>query len=410
MTKVGIVEQAQNLMAGILSGTSGPAAEQPRQDCPRWWWPRSAYVHIPFCNYHCGYCDFAVATGQDDKIDLYIDALAAELSRLGQPQPVETLFLGGGTPTHLDEWRLERLLALVRHWLPLTVAGEFSVEANPGTLNAAKIAALARHGVNRVSLGAQSFQPHLLHVLERDHQPPDVPRAVDLLRAHIPRLSLDLIFGVPGQTMSEWDADLRQALALHPEHMSTYGLTFEKGTRLWKQMRQGQLQPLAEETELALYLHGIDTLTAAGFEHYEISNFARPGCRSRHNQVYWANEAHFGFGMGAAHYIQGRRELNSRDLTTYIRRTLAGESAVFQSEELQPEERARETMGQNLRRAEGISRTEFRQQTGFDLDALAGPTICTFVASGHLHDDGQRVYLTRAGKCVADHVIQHFWK
>lgn len=397
-------------MTDTRSGFSSPAESYLPPDQPRWQRPRSAYVHVPFCNHHCGYCDFAVATGQDDKIDLYIDALAAELARLGQPQPIETLFLGGGTPTHLDERRLERLLTRVCQWLPLTAQAEFSVEANPGTLNAAKIAVLSRFGVNRVSLGAQSFQPHLLQVLERDHQPPDVARAAALLRPHIPRLSLDLIFAVPGQTLSDWDADLCQALALQPDHISTYGLTFEKGTRLWKQMRQGQWQPLAEETELALYLHGIDTLTAAGFEHYEISNFARPGCRSRHNQVYWANEAHLGFGMGAAHYIRGRRELNSRDLTTYIRRALAGESPVFQAEELAPAERARETLGQNLRRAEGINRRQFQQQTGFDLDILAGATIRTLVASGHLVDDGESVYLTRAGKCVADYVIQQFWK
>src|SRR5438552_663513 len=164
---------------------------------PPWLWPRAAYVHVPFCAHHCGYCDFAVATGQDAKIDLYIDALTEELSKLGEPQPVETLFLGGGTPTYLSARQLERLLKAVTHWLPLESGHEFSVEANPGTLDAEKARVLAGHGVNRVSLGAQSFEPKLLRVLERDHQPPDVPRAVDCIRKNIECISLDLIYAVP---------------------------------------------------------------------------------------------------------------------------------------------------------------------------------------------------------------------
>jgi oxygen-independent coproporphyrinogen-3 oxidase len=373
---------------------------------PPWLWPRAAYLHVPFCAHHCGYCDFAVAVGHDDLIDRYLDALAAELATLQQPQPVQTLFLGGGTPTHLSPSQLERLLESVRHWLILQEGHEFSVEANPGTLDADKIAVLADHGVNRVSLGAQSFHPHLLTVLERDHAPADVPRAVERVRRRIPRLSLDLIFGVPGQRLVDWEEDLRQALRLEPDHLATYGLTYEKGTRLWKQRQQGEVRPLDEETELALYARGIDVLQAAGFEQYELSNFARPGCRCRHNQVYWANEAYFGFGMGAARYVLGRRELNTRDLRTYLRRLEAGASPTFQSEELPPEERARETMAVQLRRAEGIDRVRFREQTDFDLDDLAGPAIARHVELGLLEDDAIGVRLTRQGKYVADSVIE----
>src|SRR5262249_21685159 len=155
--------------------------------------------------------------------------------------------------------------------------------------------------------------------------PDDVPRAVEQVKQRIPLISLDLIFGVPGQTLADWQADLRAVLRLEPDHLSTYGLTYEKGTRLWKQRQRGEVCPLDEEKELALYAYGIDTLEAAGFEHYEISSLARPGRRCRHNQVYWANEAYFGFGMGAARYIEGRRELNTRDLRTYMKRVLAGE-------------------------------------------------------------------------------------
>ncbi len=375
---------------------------------PPWVWPRSAYIHVPFCAHHCGYCDFAVATGQDHLIELYLDALAAELATLGEPQPVRTLFLGGGTPTYLSAGQLARLLADVRRWLLLDPGYELSVEANPEGLDDDKVRVLADHGVNRLSLGVQSFHPHLLHVLERRHEPAEVPRAVERVKGRIPRLSLDLIFGVPGQTLAEWDADLHRALALGPDHLSTYGLTFEKGTVLWKQQQGGLLRALDEEQELAMYLRGMDVLEGAGFEHYEISNFARPGCRSGHNQVYWANEAYFGFGVGAARYVGGCRQLNTRNLRGYIRRALAGEPTAFQSETLPPEERARETIGVQLRRGEGIGRAAFARQTGFDLDRLAGPVVGRYVALRLLEDDGARVRLTRQGKCVADSVVQAF--
>ncbi len=377
------------------------------QSLPPWVWPRAAYLHVPFCAHHCGYCDFAVVTGQDHLIDLYLEALGAELATLGQPQPVNTLFLGGGTPTHLDANRLARLLAEVMRWLPPAAGHEFSVEANPDTLTADKVAVLADYGVNRVSLGVQSFQAALLKVLERRHRPADVGRAVDRVKRRIPQVSLDLIFGVPGQSLAEWDHDLRQALALEPDHLSTYGLTFEKGTRLWKQRERGEVRPLEEEAELALYGHALDVLAAAGFEHYEISNHARPGRRCRHNQVYWANHAYFGFGLGAACYVLGRRAVNVRSLPDYLRRALAGEPAAFQEETLPPEERARETLAVQLRRAEGVQRPAFCEQTGFDLDALAGPAVARHAELGLLTDDGVSVRLTRQGKFVADTVIQN---
>jgi oxygen-independent coproporphyrinogen-3 oxidase len=374
-------------------------------DNPPWLWPRAAYVHVPFCAHHCGYCDFAVAVGQDHLIDRYLDALGRELATLCEPQPVRTLFLGGGTPSHLDAAQLEKLLGLLRRWLPLAAGYEFSIEANPDSLGAGKIALLADHGVNRVSLGAQSFQAPLLRVLERRHQPAEVARAVADVKRRVAQVSLDLIFGAPGQTVEQWRDDLRQALALPIDHISTYGLTYEKGTRLWKQRRAGEVRQLDEETERALYVTAMDELEAAGFEHYEISNFARPGSRSRHNQVYWANEAYFGFGLGAARYVLGRRELNTRDLGRYLRATLAGEPATFQSEELTPAERALETVSVQLRRSAGVERAAFQAQTGFALDALVGAKVRQLVGLGLLADDGAAVRLTRAGKCVADAVV-----
>jgi oxygen-independent coproporphyrinogen-3 oxidase len=388
--------------------SASPKPDEPagRGPQPPWRRPRSAYVHVPFCAHHCGYCDFAVAAGQDHLAGAYLDALSAEIATLGAPWPVETLFLGGGTPTHLSAGQLGRLLGVLARWLPLRGGGEFTVEANPDSLTEDRVAVLAAAGVNRVSLGAQSFDPGLLRVLERRHDPASIPAAVERARRAGARVSLDLIFGVPGQTAAAWRADLAGALGLAPDHVSTYGLTYEKGTRLWKQRRAGRLRPLDEEAELELYRLAIDTLGSAGFEHYEISNFARPGCRSRHNQVYWANEAYLGFGLGAARYVEGVREVNTRDLKVYIRRALAGEPVTRQSERLDEWERARETMAVGLRRAEGIDRPAFREQTGLDLDAVAGPRLGFLVEHGFLRDDGRRVALTRAGQEVADAVIE----
>ena len=244
--------------------------------------------------------------------------------------------------------------------------------------------------------------------MERDHQPEDVARAVESIKKHIGAFSLDLIFGIPGQTLDDWRADLGHALALEPDHLSTYGLTYEKGTPLWKDWKRGGVIPVGEETELAMYSWAIDTLVTAGFEHYEISNFAKPGRRCRHNEVYWANYAHFGFGMGAASYIAGKRQTNTRDLQGYIRKALSGEPTAFQSEQLGNDACVRETIAQNLRRAEGVNRTAFREQTGYAFDLLAGPELHRLIEMGLVQDNGDRIYLTRPGKYVADTVIAEF--
>ena len=363
-------------------------------------------MHVPFCAHHCGYCDFAVAVGKDDRIDDYVKALAAELALLAKPQTVETLFLGGGTPTYLDARRLGRVLGEVVRWLPLVPGAEFTVEANPESLDSEKVDVLAAHGVNRLSLGAQSFHEGMLRVLERIHRTGEVEHALDCARRRITRISLDLIFGVPGQTLQDWKTDLQRAIGLGVEHVSAYGLTYEKGTRLWKQREMGALRPLPEEAELDLYVAAMETLESAGFGQYEISSFARPGGRCRHNEVYWANDAYFGFGVGAARYVEGRRELNTRDLQTYIRRLSSGKNPTFQSEELPAEAQARETIAVQLRRVEGIQREPFRERTGFELDGLAGPAITRHVELGLLSDDGTSVSLTRRGRCVADSVVE----
>lgn len=387
-----------------LAHQPGPAAKP-----PPWLWPRAAYIHIPFCAYKCGYCDFASLAGSDHLADRYLDALEREVLALGPPNEVDTIFIGGGTPTRLNRDQLERLLRLIRGAFPLSAGGEWTVEANPGTLDAEKVETLAALGVNRVSLGAQSFRLDSLRVLERDHAPEEVEHAVALVKPRIPRWSIDLIFGVPGSTLADWEADLERALALEPSHLSCYGLTYEKGTALWKQWQAGAVKNLDEETERAMLAHTIDRLAAAGLEQYEISNFARPGAESRHNLVYWANDAYFGLGLGAARYVEGVRSSNTRDLLAYLRRVEAGNDPTGPREQLDSAARARETAMLMIRRTRlGIDRRDFLERTGWSLDDLAGSALDRHLHLGNIEDNGQRIRLTRTGLFLSDTVACDF--
>ncbi len=364
--------------------------------------PRAAYIHVPFCARRCGYCNFTLVAGRGDLIEPYLTALERELSWLGEPREVETLFFGGGTPTQLRGPQLERLLALVRRWHPPTAGYEWSVEANPADVDRDCVRILAEQGVTRVSLGAQSFSAEKLRLLERDHLPADIHRAVALVRDAGMSVAIDLIFGVPGETAAAWQADLDTALALEPDHVSTYGLTFERGTTFWNRLAHGQLAKLDEELERDLFARAIDTLATAGFEHYEISNFARPGRRCRHNEAYWAGEQYFAAGPGATRYIDGTRESNHRSTTTYLKRVLAGQSPVAERECLAPEDRARELLVFGLRRMEGVARIWFTRRTGYSLDELGGKPLQRHLAMGLLEDTGEQIRLTRAGLFVSD--------
>jgi oxygen-independent coproporphyrinogen-3 oxidase len=395
-------------MTSPVATRSVPVPADTAEAAEPWVRPRAAYVHVPFCAHKCGYCDFASLAGSDHLADRYLAALEREMAMetAGSPREVDTVFVGGGTPTRLDAPGLDRLLAAVRRWFPLAPGGEWTVEANPGTLDESKADVLAAGGVNRLSLGAQSFQPALLAALERHHAPEEVARALDLVRPRFPRWSLDLIFGVPGSTPAQWADDLETALALGPSHLSCYGLVYEKGTALWKQWQAGQVRAVDEEAERAMYARTIDRLAAAGLGQYEISNFARPGHECRHNLVYWANDAYFGVGLGAARYVGGVRSVNTRDLSAYLKRVEAGEPATGPTEVLDPEGRARETAVLMLRRtALGLERVDFTRRTGFDLDALTGPALARSVDRGLLDDNGRLVRFTREGLFLADSVL-----
>ncbi len=364
--------------------------------------PRAAYLHIPFCRHRCGYCNFTVVARRNDLQPAFLQALAAELGRLEMPRPVETIYIGGGTPTELTPDNLSTMCQLIRHWFPSPRDAEWSIEANPSGLTREKVALLSEAGVNRISLGVQSFEATTLQVLQRDHRRGEIHAAYDLCRQCFSSVSLDLIFAVPGQSLVQWQADLDECVGLAPDHLSIYGMTYDKGSRFWGERARGTLLPADEELERAMYELAIDQLTDCGWQHYEVSNFARPGHRCRHNEVYWVGDEYFAAGPGAARYVDGRRETNHRSTTTYIRRLLQGQSPVAESECLSDEARAREQLVFHLRMLEGVVRDEFARRTGFELDQLAGDPIRQFVTLGLLADDGRRVRLTRNGLLVSD--------
>lgn len=375
--------------------------------------PRAAYIHVPFCRHRCGYCNFTLVARRGDLVESYLQAIEMELGRLESPHEVDTLYLGGGTPTFLKPAQLRRLISSVLRWHPLSrfpsvharrseQGAEFTVEANPADVDAATADTLAEMGVTRVSLGGQSFRSEKLRLLERDHGPGDIERAVALIRARGMHTGIDLIFATPEESLAQWAADVDAAIALAPQHVSTYGLTFERGTAFWNRRLRGELVEIDENLQREMYGLAIDRLTSAGFEHYEVSNFARPGCRSRHNETYWRGDGYFAAGPGAARYVAGVREINHRSTTTWLKRVAAGESPVAERESLPAEARARELLVFGLRRMGGVARQEFAARCGHTIEELVDQPLKKFVRLGLLADNGDRVQLTREGLFVSD--------
>jgi oxygen-independent coproporphyrinogen-3 oxidase len=370
--------------------------------------PRAAYIHVPFCRHRCGYCNFTLITGRDDLVADYLRAIESEMATLSVAHEIDTLYFGGGTPTHLTPAQFQQLANAVLLQHPLASGYEWTIEANPADLDAAMIELLADLGVTRLSLGGQSFRAEKLQLLERDHKPCDVREAVRLARSKNMQVALDLIFATPGETLDQWASDLEQAIELQPNHVSTYGLTFERGTTFGSRRDQGELVECDEEVQRDMYALAIDELTRAGFEQYEVSNFAQHGCRSRHNQVYWSGEGYFAYGPGAARYINGVRETNQRSTTTYIKRALKSESTVEDREQLDPEARARELLVFSLRRIEGVLRSHFHQRTGLRIDELVERPLRKYVDLLLLSDDGERIKLTREGLFISDAIWPEF--
>ncbi len=363
---------------------------------------RSLYVHVPFCRRRCGYCDFAVVVGREELEPQLLAAYQQEASWTCPDQPLETIYLGGGTPSRMSPAGMEHLLQQIRRRFELAPAVEWTVEANPEDVTPEWLRLLRDYGVTRISLGVQSFQREKLRRLDREHEPEQIRRAIErVLRAGLV-LSLDLIFASPGETLRQWQADLDQVLASGAQHVSLYGLTIERGTRFWSLRRRGRLAEVPEQQQAEMYLAAIDRLSQAGWEHYEVSNFARPGFRCRHNLGYWHCRDYHAWGPGAARHYQGVRQTNHPSTTTYLRRVLAGRSPVWQSERLDPEQRMREALVLALRTLEGVSPEEFAYRWGRSPWQLAGEALGRYLEEGYLVEQQGRLRLSRRGLLVSD--------
>lgn len=375
-------------------------------------WPRAVYIHVPFCLHHCGYCDFTLVANRDHLIPEYLRLLALEIERLTadvpKPCEVDTIFIGGGTPTHLSIDQLQELLDTIQRSFRLTEGGEYSIEANPDGLCNDRLDVLRRHGISRISLGVQSFDDALLRTLERKHSTESAIDAVQRCADRFPNVSLDLIFGVPGQSIESWQETLQVALNTPAQHISTYGLTYEQGTPFFRRERSGDLKRVADLQERDMYLLGIQTLSGAGFTHYEVSNFAKPGFQCRHNQVYWNADEYFAFGPGAARYIHGERSTNARSVVRWIKALQNGSEWIEDREVLTPEEKAREAIMIGLRMIAGFDIAEFEQRFNVSLSKLASEPLEQHLAAGHLIIEDGRLKLTQSGLMIADTVVSDF--
>jgi oxygen-independent coproporphyrinogen-3 oxidase len=365
--------------------------------------PRAVYLHVPFCRHRCGYCNFSVVAQRDHWIERFLLALDRELSALDRPE-VQTVFLGGGTPTHLSEPQLEQLFQIVRHRLVLAQDVEWSIEANPEDITASKLDLLTDFGINRVSLGIQSFHGDKLRQLERSHDAALAMDAVSQVASRIPNVSIDLIFAAPGEKLAIWERDLEIALSLPIRHLSTYSLTFEKGTTFWNRRRRGDLQPIEESEEVAMYQRARTQTLCAGFEHYEISNFAAPGFQCAHNRAYWEGMGWFAAGPGAARFVGGVREVNHRSTATYLRRIELGQSPVSEHEPISREQYARERAAFGIRMIRGIDIAAWNQAVGVDLMSLCRQAISQSIDEGLLKPVDSRLQLTDRGILFADTV------
>ena len=370
--------------------------------------PIGWYVHLPFCTTKCGYCDFYSLPTIPGLIDDLVGAVIDELHRRNPGRPVETVFIGGGTPTVLPGPALEHLLSETSRRAGGVV--EVTVEANPSSTDELKLELLKHNGVTRVSFGAQSFNPEELRVLERLHDPRHILESVRAARATgFDNINLDLIYAIPGQTLASWQATLTRAIELGTEHLSCYALMFEPGTALTRLRNEGRVIPSDEDVEAEMFDCTIETLTAAGFEHYEVSNFAKPGRRCRANMIYWENREYLGIGPSAVSYLNGVRQKNVADVRRYVELIRVDPSGVVvEREELSPLNRASETAVQMLRLTEGIDLAKFRKQTEFDAVELFAERIKDFTALGLLESDERGIRLTRRGMLVANRVMAEF--
>lgn len=369
--------------------------------------PTSAYVHIPFCTQICYYCDFSKVFIKNQPVDSYLEHLLEEF-RSYDIQKLRTLYIGGGTPTALSAPQLEVLLDGLTKKLDLSVLEELTIEANPGDLDADKIAVLKNSAVNRVSLGVQTFDDKMLKKIGRSHLEKDIYENIDRLKlAGFDNISIDLIYALPGQTMEQVKENVAKAIGLDIPHMSLYSLILENHTVFMNRMRRGKLPLPKEEVEAEMFEYIIAELERAGFEHYEISNFSKPSFESRHNLMYWDNAEYYGIGAGASGYINGVRYKNHGPIRHYLSAVEEGNARITE-EHLSQKEQMEEEMFLGLRKKSGVSMARFEEKFGRSFDGLYGEIVKDLVQQGLMQIDGDRVRMTKRGLFLGDTVAERF--
>ncbi|HEL1061074.1 TPA: oxygen-independent coproporphyrinogen III oxidase [Streptococcus equi subsp. zooepidemicus] len=369
--------------------------------------PTSAYVHIPFCTQICYYCDFSKVFIKNQPVDAYLEALIKEFESY-QISSLKTLYIGGGTPTAITAKQLDYLLSHLQQHLQLDQLEEFTIEANPGDLTEDKIAVLRQSAVNRISLGVQTFNDKQLKQIGRSHTEAQIYTTIASLKeAGFQNMSIDLIYALPGQTIQQVKENVAKALSLDIPHLSLYSLILEHHTVFMNKMRRGKLQLPTEDLEAEMFEYIISEMEASGFEHYEISNFTKPGFESRHNLMYWNNDEYFGCGAGASGYLNGIRYRNRIPIQHYLKAVADG-NARLSEEVLTKEEMMEEELFLGLRKKSGVSVSRFQEKFGLSFESRYGPVVRELQNQGLLVEDKDFVRMTKKGLFLGDSVAEKF--
>ena len=384
----------------------------PRDWQPQRTIPAAAYVHIPFCAKKCGYCDFNAYSGyKDGTKSRYIDAICHEIITRGAGgSPLSSIFFGGGTPTQLPTAALVKIIDALRDTLGITPDAEVTLEANPNDVRLHDWNRLKDAGVNRVSFGVQSFNPSVLRMIDRTHAPEDAATAIEIVRmAGIDNLSIDLMFGLPRQTLVDWRRTLDHAFALDVPHLSIYGLILEENTPFWGRLQRGRMVLPGDVAQAAMLELAMDLSANAGYDRYELSNYAKHGLQSRHNRVYWRNDPYWGFGAGAVGYDNVDRTTNVMRPSRYIDEMLGGNPISFEATET-PDLAGSigETLMLGLRLPEGVDISEISHRYGVDMREMFSDELATGIGAGLLEMSGSALRLTRHGTMFANDAMMLF--
>ncbi len=372
--------------------------------------PAGVYIHIPFCRARCSYCDFATGTYREDATERYVRALTKEIGRHVEPCAVDTIYFGGGTPSLLNPAQLESILRVVHERFRVAPAAEVTMEMNPGTVTLERLRAYRALGVNRASFGLQTFDDEQLRRLGRMHTADDARRTfADLHTAGFDNVSFDLIAGLPGQTLEQWAHNMDEALALKPAHLSLYLLEVHEGTPLADQLARGVWPQIDADEAADMYRLLLARTAAAGYEHYEISNFCLKGRESRHNLKYWTGAPYYGFG-NSAHAYDGAhlRRANERDAARYVELIETNKSAIVETVELDEKDVGAEALFLGLRLLGGVNLAAHRARFGADVRAQYADDLARFSDAGLIELTGEQLRLTPAGVLLSNEVFAAF--